>query len=250
MLLRFSKRKRNFKKTNDSRKLLLDGDYAKYYKQLKQMYSGKIVSRTTIKKIENDKSLNNPMYLRYKKILKYARYILESKNLIYEDKGTESGVSGFLLDISELWEIYLAKIISNHFKNYSVSSQTNIKIYEKTRINRSMFPDIVMESEDSIVIIDAKFKRMNFENKDVDRNDLHQIHSYAGYYNVNKEKKLKLCSLVYPTEKEEEEIVDKLYGLENHETKFSIGYITVGENFSNMIKNEEMFLNRLENILI
>ena len=43
---------------------------------------------------------------------------------------------------------------------------------------RSMFPDIVMKNrgDNKIAVFDAKFKKREMINKDVDRNDLHQIH--------------------------------------------------------------------------
>ena len=228
---------------------LIVGDYARYYRQLRQLYSGRVVSRSTIRKIEKNKSLNNPMYSKYKRVLKYARYILEFKSLIYDDDSEKSGSPGFLLDISELWEIYLAKIISNRFKDYSVSSQTELQTYGNTFFRRPNFPDIVLESDNSIAVLDAKFKRMNFRNSDVDRSDLHQIHAYAGFYNTEAKKPVKLCSLIYPATDDEIvksiQIDDNLYGIPYATTRFSIGYIKVGNTYQEMIENENAFLERL-----
>jgi len=227
----------------------LDGDFAKYYRHLKQLYSGKVVSRNAIRRIGKDKSLNNPMYSKYKRVLKYARYILEFRGIIYEDENEKTRAPGFLLDISELWEIYLAKIISNRFTGYKVSSQIELPLYKDAFFARSNQPDIVMESEDSIVILDAKFKKMNFKNSDVDRNDLHQIHSYAGYYITEAKKAVKLCALIYPTADDgitgTKQISTSLFGIQNASTKFSIGYIKIGKTYQEMIENENAFLDRL-----
>jgi len=47
-----------------------------------------------------------------------------------------------------------------------------------------MFIDLVMRLGENgkVVVFDAKFKKMDSLNKDIDRNDLHQINSYSGYY--------------------------------------------------------------------
>lgn len=235
--------------SSDKGHSMIVGDCAKYFRQLKQMYSGIRPSRSTIHKIEKDRSLNNPMYFKYRRVLKYAKYILEYKNLIYEDNIEKGSASGFLLDISELWEIYLANLLSNYFVNYTVNSQVELNLYKNTFYQRSYYPDIIMESDDSVVIIDAKFKKMNFINSDIDRDDLHQIHSYVGFYVTQAQKKVKLCSLVYPTAKDDNidktTIDDNLYGIHHASTRFSIGYIKVGKTYQEMIENERAFLNRL-----
>ena len=221
---------------------------SRYYRQLKQLYSGRRVRRATLKKINQDKSLNNPMYAKYRTTLKYAQYILEHKSLIYEDDGERNHAPGFLLDISELWEVYLAKLIENHFTNYSVKSQSRLDLYTGTFFARSFYPDIVMESENDIVVIDAKYKRMDFRNHDVDRNDLHQIHSYAGYYQIEGHKPVKLCSLIYPATQDidPQKSIDRIYGIENTDANFSVGYLKIGNTYEEMIQNERAFLERLE----
>ena len=221
---------------------------SKYYRQLKQLYSGRRVRRSTLKKINKDKSLNNPMYTKYRTTLKYAQYILEHKSLIYEDDSERDYAPGFLLDISELWEVYLAKLIENYFTNYSVKSQSRLDLYSGTFFARSYYPDIVMESDKGIVVIDAKYKKMDFRNLDVDRNDLHQMHSYAGYFQIESHKPVKLCSLIYPATQdiEPQKTIDRIYGIDNADTRFSVGYIKVGNTYKEMIQNERAFLKRLE----
>lgn len=66
---------------------------------------------------------------------------------------------------------------------------------------------MIIETQDgtAVAVIDAKFKTMKYRGKDVDRNDLFQIQSYACYYNnkyrLEKKDPLKFCSLVYPAVK-------------------------------------------------
>lgn len=268
----------------------LSGDISKYYSQLKQMYSGKKLTMNTIRRLERHKSLNNPMYSSFKKTIEFARYVLEDKSIIRNDEENKKGVSGFLIDISELWEVYLANLLGNRHiidkadgSEFDVESQTELKLYPKTFFSRPNYPDIVLSSPKSIVVLDAKFKKMRFINKDVDRNDLFQINSYAGYYRALQEHKLdsemqviKLCSLVYPhapkddvlnsqendleTEQdlEHSKLLDRnniscgLYGLKYGDltgevsTLFSIEYLEVGNSMEELIANEEHFLNRVE----
>lgn len=269
----------------------LPGDIAKYYSELKQLYSGNRPTMQTIKKISNHKSLNNPIYSTYKQAIKYARYIIEHKNLLHDENENSEGVSGFLIDISELWEVYLAHLLekgeiidSDSNEIYSVDSQSELTFYKDTFFARPNYPDIVMETKKSIVILDAKFKKMRFINSDVDRYDLFQINAYAGYYRAIQEFKkfadkqtVKLCSLVYPHASEDEDYqigenenikdeieiakVNKgersnticgLYGLEygtnpfQVSTNFSIEYIEVGNNMNELIVNERQFLERMK----
>ena len=233
--------------SNKKNQSIIKGDFARYYRQLRQLYSGKKVSYTTIKNIEKHSSLNNLLFVRYRKVLYYAKLILQSKGIIYAPQSTDIGIPGFLLDISELWEVYLEKILRNHFVEYTVEAQKELTLYSNTFFKRSNYPDIVMESNDTTIIVDAKFKTMNFEGKDIDRNDLHQMHSYAGYYN-SQNKKVKLAALIYPTEVDPGDQILKtnLYGLNSTESKFEVGYIKVGESYKEMIENERSFLDRME----
>lgn len=153
--------------SNKNEYSLLKGDYARYYRQLRQLYSGKKVSYRTIKNIEKHSSLSNPLYVRYRKVLYYAKMILQSKGIFYAENSTDAGIPGFLIDISELWEVYLEIILRNHFVDYNVEAQKELALYNNTFFNRSNFPDIIMESSDTTIILDAKFKTMKFEGKDI-----------------------------------------------------------------------------------
>lgn len=247
----------------------IQNDYAKYYRQLKQMYSGKRPTRETIRRIEKHRSLNNPMYNRYKKTLEFARLVLEMKDIIHDDDSGKSGVSGFLLDVSQLWEVYLEKLLRLRFENdgYVIKAQEELNRYEDTFYERPNYPDLVIEKDGATVaVIDAKFKTMDFRPKDVDRNDLFQIHSYAGFYSEKNrrdghENELKFCSLVYPTamdkpkEKQTDTDLYGIYGLSDAQKRkspiLSIGYLHVkeGASFDEIIKSEEEFLNKIEALL-
>ena len=245
-----------------------DTDLIKIINELKSYYSGNKVNNTTFEKAYRSKSLRNPMYSGYKSVLKIAEIILKNRSL---DVQSDSSVivSGYLMDISELWEIYLTKLLSHELGNeYIVSGQEKNNLYNGTFYNRANFPDIIIKNtnNNNVAILDAKFKRMDFCSKDVDRSDLHQIHSYGFYYylkeiagvNVENETngKLRFCSLVYPSTKDSEENNPKIniYGVDkisNDIPKFQILSIRIpnDDNEEDIKESEKKLVEIIKNVL-
>ena len=241
-----------------SRRLLEKSDMAKVYRTLRQLYSCQYPTSRMMNEVAKDRSLNNPMYSRYKRALEYAVMLINRKNVVYDENSDSKGDSGMLINIAELWELYLTSLLKRRFgERFSVCPQSEISIYPESFFKRSNYPDIVMESDDTRVVLDAKFKNMRFISKDVDRNDLHQIHSYAGYYVLKAQKenkKLKLCSLVYPTKDDSNKqmVFSFFFFNGDHfvsDVKFAISYLKIPDNKSEMKNEEESFLNRLEEII-
>ena len=197
------------------------------------------------------------MFEPYKSALKYAELILKHKNMLEdEEQNGTMAISGYLIDISELWEMYLANILSSNLEGYRVLPQEKINIYSNMFFSRNMYPDLVLEKDGNILVLDAKFKKMQFKNFDVDRNDLYQIHTYVGYYNTLTNNRVKLCSLIYPFEGDEASINPSnsaLYGIEDSETnktKFSIEYLKVCKDYNSQIEEERAFCDRLKRTLL
>ena len=93
---------------------------------------------------------------------------------------------------------------------------------------------------EKVVVFDAKFKKMEMQNRDVDRADLHQIHSYSGYYKNN----IVASGLIYPFSKEintEKAYSKSIYGNDENEIYFIVDGIYVSENQSmgELINNED-----------
>ncbi|MEN9898277.1 MAG: hypothetical protein RLZZ66_1926 [Pseudomonadota bacterium] len=114
-----------------------------------------------------------------------------------------------------------------------------------------MFPDLVMKhGSGKVVVFDAKFKKMEMHNMDVDRADLHQIHSYSGYYG----NQLTASGLIYPLSKEintEKAHSESLYGNDKNEIKFIIDGIYLKESHSmkDIIENEAAFIERVSSVI-
>lgn len=218
------------------------------YQLLKQNYSGRFASYSTIQKAKAHQSINNPMYSGFKKVLEYAEIILLDKDLMPDNDKQQLATTGYLFDIAELYELYLEKLLSRNFPEWSVSGQEELPIYQQQFYNRFMFPDLVMKhlTSGKVVVFDAKFKKMEMLNEDVDRADLHQIHSYSGYYRSN----LILSGLIYPLSNgvnTEGAHSKSIYGNNENGIKFIVDGICVFENQSmkELIENEMDFIERV-----
>ena len=231
-------------------------DFLKYEKELNTMYSGKNITSRTFQMAYKSKILKNPMYSGYKGVLQIAEMILRNKNIVLDDEN-DVGISGYLIDISELWEVYLQKLLENNdeLRDYRVIAQNTYTLYKGRFYETHNFPDILLENRngDIVAVLDAKFKTMTYSGKDVDREDLHQIHSYSFYQYLNHNDKFKFSSLVYPTnvdnEKNNDNDITSIFGLENitYAPKFKILTISIPKvnNLDEMKSKEKEFVNNL-----
>lgn len=219
---------------------------------LKQHYSGRFITYGTIQIAKNHSSINNPMYSGFKKVLEYAELILLNKDIIPENDKLRLTSVGYLFDISELFELYLEKLLTKNFPEWKVSGQIEVPIYNKQFYKRSLFPDLVMKNKLSgkLVVFDAKFKSMQMNNKDVDRSDLHQIHSYSGYYKEG----LVASGLIYPLTTNiniNNAHSNSTYGNELCDAKFIVDgiYVKEDQSMKDLMQNEEEFVNRIKTVI-
>lgn len=217
---------------------------------LKQHYSGRFANYEIIRKAKMHQTINNPMYYGFKKVLEYAEIILLNKDLMPDNEKQNSATTGYLFDIAELFELYLEKLLSRNFPDWFVHGQEKIRIYQNKFYNKFMLPDLVMKHKKSgkIAVFDAKFKKMQLTTGDVDREDLHQIHSYSGYYRNN----LIASGLLYPLSKDiKEPHTETLYGNNSNEIKFIVDgiYVPKDQSMKALIEAEKVFIQRITNTL-
>ena len=230
--------------------------------ELKAAASGRRPTLETIQKAKNHRALHNPMFAPFRRTLDYAELILRKQNLISSDEEKSSNkISGYLLDVASLWELYLENLLRNNFQSegWTISAQEELSLYEHTFFARNNYPDLVMRHEDGrLVVLDAKFKKMDFArdrygNCDVDRTDLFQIQSYAGYYR-EKGENIILCGLIYPLSQNPIDNKTYLYGPGISDINFIIDGIYIGDE-KNFIPNQELpeqesaFIERLKKII-
>lgn len=230
---------------------------------LKQHRSNKFVSNETINKALKSKALQNPIFAPYKKVLEYARFIINGNN-IEEKKDGKNETYGFIINVAELFEIYITKLLQKEFSGWSVESP-KIELYDKPKMfyQRKIIPDIVMKKDNDVMVFDTKYKKMTMQGKnqngagDVDRNDFFQINTYMSYYQ-NQGYKVLAGGLLYPMEKfiQNECHADNWFG--NKSTKFIVDGIDLsGEleaeddepKFHEIAKREKAFIERIRELI-
>ena len=239
---------------------------------LKQHKSNRYVSNETISKAIKSKTLQNPIFAPYKKVIEYAKLIINANNL-EEKEDANKETFGFLVNVAELFEIYLVKLLRFKISDWEVmhDRENELTVYDQQFYNRHMYPDIVMKKDNKVMVFDAKYKRMKFRGKDnygagdLDRNDFFQINTYMAYYDKQEGLEVIAGGLLYPIEKEfdcrftdescEEDYEesnthsDNWFG--NDKTQFIVDGIDLSKNdlsMDDILKSENAFIDRIKKI--
>jgi 5-methylcytosine-specific restriction enzyme subunit McrC len=222
------------------------------YQLLKQNYSGIYAQHTTLEKAKNHSVLQNPMFGAFKNVLGYAEIILKNESLETLNQKDNLPITGYLFDISELFEVYLEKLLSRHFTDWYVTGQEELNVYSDLFYGRKMFPDLVMKHKEKneIIVFDAKFKKMRSIKKDVDRSDFYQIHSYIQYYQPN----VLFGGLLFPFSQNIDTVKahsNSLFGNGKNSNFFVIDgiYVNKDMNMQDITIRENEFLIRIEKLI-
>ena len=189
-----------------------------------EIRESRLVTPSVVHNALNSKSLHNPIYAPYKKVLEYASLIIENEKAGI--KGTGRQNLGFIVNVAELFEIYMRKLLQKEFKDWSVTSP-KIELYKDKFFARKIIPDIVIGSGDKVLVFDTKYKRMNMQGKDqyglgdVDRNAFFQINTYISYYQ-NQGKNVIAGGLLYPMDKFSRDGCHSHSWFDNLNTKFIV----------------------------
>lgn len=217
---------------------------------LKQNYSGTFATQETIRKAKNHRVLNNPTFSSFNKVLEYAEIILLDQSMD-PSKNIKNKTAGYLFDISQLFEVYLEKLLAHNFDDWEVTSQTELRLYRGMFYSRRMFPDLIMKHKYSnkVIVFDAKFKNMRLEGRDLDRSDFYQIHTYIQYYQPN----VLFGGLIYPLSNplvSEKSHSPNLFG-HDPSTPFIVDGIHVNETMQmeQIIENEHAFVSRINDLI-
>ena len=224
---------------------------------LKQHRSKKYVSNETINKALKSKALQNPIFAPYKKVLKYAKFIINGNNFEEKKEGNEQ-TYGFLVNVAEIFEIYVTKLLQKEFSDWHVESP-KIPLYENQFFARKIIPDIVMTKDKNVMVFDTKYKKMMMRGTkeniwDVDRADFFQINTYMSCYK-NSDYQVMAGGLLYPMEAKFDKA--KCYSenwLGDKDTKFivdGIDLIRVKENskIKDLVKSETALIERIKELM-
>lgn len=220
---------------------------------LNEAYSKKVVSNATIKKAQNSKSLQNPIYASYKKVLEYAKTIINNHET-HINRDANEKFHGFIINVAELFEIYITKLLRKEFKSWVVASPRH-QLYETNFFKRRIIPDIVMAQENKVIVFDTKYKRMQMQGNnhfgmgDLDREDFFQINTYMSYYQ-NQNFDVLAGGLIYPMDKFDQKqcYADDWLG------RASSKFIVDGIDFSKLEANnyqdvEKLFIDRVKQLI-
>jgi len=226
---------------------------------LKQHKSNKYVSNETINKALKSKALQNPIFAPYKKVIEYARFIINGDNIEEKHNG-KNETYGFIINVAELFEIYITKLLQREFSDWIVDSP-KIELYDTPSMfyQRKIIPDIVMKKDNDVLVFDTKYKRMNMQGRnqngagDVDRNDFFQINTYMSYYQ-NQNYNVKVGGLLYPMESFNKEKCHSENWFGNNDTKFIVDGIDLSSMDENstmqyITKCEDGFIENIRNLL-
>ena len=222
---------------------------------LKKNRSNKPVSNITIAKAIKSKALQNPIFSIYRKVLEYAKFIINVDSLKDHPDGN-TDATGFLVDVSLLFEAYVTKLLKKEFPDWIVESREE-ETYGNMFFKRKIIPDIVMMKDKDVMVFDTKYKKMLFRGRnrdgpgDVDRTDFFQINTYMSYYKNHPDKyNVKAGGLLYPFEENASE--DKCHSQDwfgESNTKFIVdGIGNLSEENPNFPVIEERFVERIRNL--
>ncbi|WP_297203927.1 restriction endonuclease [uncultured Brachyspira sp.] len=141
---------------------------------------------------KNLKKLSHPYYYEYEPLRKICIQILRHEKLKYGRE--DNTVYGLLFDGAWLFEEYLNSFLSkeNFVHAENRNSKNGIKLLDN---GWRVYPDFYKIENDNNIVLDAKYKRLNYsDSESIDRNDKHQIVSYA--YTLNAKK----AGFIYPIE--------------------------------------------------
>ena len=216
---------------------------------LEQLFSSD-VSASYISANEYKNIVYKNIYKSYKPVVDLSWDIIKRKNFGNKNDNKSDGMS-FFLDMAEIWELYLKNIIRKKLAPAGWNLRNDIiQTYAQKDFRRKLIPDIVFQKNSSLLVWDAKYKRMHYEYFDYDRSDFFQIHTYMNYYSKNYN--VIAGGLLYPLSKEysEEKAIknhaSSLFGEEKDTTQFFVDGIHLKDMPLEAIKREEAkFLNRL-----
>ena len=214
-------------------------------------FSSSLSNRVSLSEYKNIQYKS--IYQSYKDIVDFSWKIINNKSSSMSTELGNKDAFGLFIDMAEIWELYLEKVLKKHFNDWDIISQNDFPIYNEPKMfyQTSIRPDIIMRKGSKIVVFDAKWKKMDFEWKDFDRSDFFQINTYIAFLKTECPKHEIVCGgLLYPLT--EEISVDNSHAknwLNNSETKFIVDGIQMKKNDEEYEYKTQEFIDRLNQIL-
>ena len=150
--------------------------------------SYKLANRAKIIRSNQTKPLRHAYFREYRKLQELCLMILnrEEHGLGYQ----EQKIHGILFDVAWLWEEYVHTLLPKDFIHpRNKDKMDGISVFSSGK--REVYPDFYDRVRK--IVLDAKYKKLEFTEKGIDREDLFQLISYS--YILEAEK----AGLIFPS---------------------------------------------------
>lgn len=145
--------------------------------------------REKIIRFNQAKPLRHAYYREYGKLQQLCLRILSRSK--YGMDGSGQKIHGLLFDVSWLWEEYIYTLLPDNFLHpRNKESKYGISVFSSR--TRTIYPDFY--DKDLGLVLDAKYKKLEFTEKGINRADLYQLITYCYVL------KSKLGALVFPSQ--------------------------------------------------
>lgn len=194
--------------------------------------SYKLADRAKIIRLNQSKPIRHAYFHEYRKLQELCLIILnqEKHGLGYQAQK----IHGILFDVSWLWEEYIYTLLPKDFIHPRNKDKTDgISVFSNRE--RKIFPDFY--HKELKIVLDAKYKKLEFTEKGINREDLFQLISYS--YILKSEK----AGLIFPSmEQSVNSEIGKLAGYGVQLKKWSIQIPQNASSYSafcKMMENSE-----------
>lgn len=219
-------------KTQKSFGALLDSNRENMAEIVRVIPSYKLADRAKIIRMNKTKPIRHAYFREYRKLQELCLMILSREK---HGLGPQSQrVHGILFDVAWLWEEYVHTLLPKGFIHPRNKDKTNgISVFSVGK--RKVYPDFY--DRERKIVLDAKYKKLEFTEKGINREDLFQLISYS--YIIKAEK----AGLIFPSmERPVNSEIGKLAGYGAQLKKWSIQIPQNASSYSafcKMMENSE-----------
>lgn len=219
-------------KTQKSFGALLDSNRENMAEIVRVTPSYKLADRAKIIRMNKIKPIRHAYFREYRKLQELCLMILnrEKHGLGYQ----EQKIHGILFDVAWLWEEYVYTLLPKYFVHPRNKDKTDgISVFSVGK--RKVYPDFY--DRERKTVLDAKYKKLEFTERGINREDLFQLISYS--YILEAEK----TGLIFPSmEQSVNSEIGKLAGYGAQLKKWSIQIPQNASSYSafcKMMENSE-----------
>ena len=188
--------------------------------------SYKLADRVKIIRLNQTKPVRHAYFREYRKLQELCLLIMnrEKHGLGLQ----EQKIHGVLFDVAWLWEEYVQTLLPEDFIHPRNKEKTEgISVFSSHV--RKVYPDFY--HKDLKIVLDAKYKKLEFTEKGINREDLYQLISYAYILEA------KTAGLIFPSvEKVVDNEIGKLAGYGALLKKWSILIPQEAENYDHFVQ--------------